>query len=122
MKNSTLEEFLLAKADTKKDTTLVPGYTAYRLKLEPAVMNSVNGAAPMRDVFALIKENSKPLQLSLRCEPALSRHLQEEYETVMPADNMNKRYWIKVLITGQLPEEEIKDLINLSYSLTQSNI
>lgn len=68
-------------------------------------------------MFAIIAQNKKPIQLSVRCDQQLSKKLQELYESVMPANNLNKKRWITVLFTGQLDSDEIKSLVRLSYDL-----
>ena len=68
-------------------------------------------------MFALIPESKEPISLSLKCAPELAVLLQEKYESVMPGYHLNKKHWITIVLTGQLPLEEIKDLIILSYNL-----
>ena len=67
--------------------------------------------------FALIYEGTVPLRLSLRCEPKLAALLRSEYETVMPASDLSPQKWNTVLCTGQLDEQEVKDLIVHAYHL-----
>lgn len=69
------------------------------------------------EMFALVEEKKTPLRVSLKCDPKLSALLREKYETVMPGDHLNQKYWNTVLLTGQLPWEEIQGLIILSYNL-----
>jgi len=71
-------------------------------------------------MFALLSEGKEPLNLSLKCAPELSQLLQDKYESVMPGYHLNKKHWITILLTGQLPLEEIKDLIVLSYNLVNT--
>jgi predicted DNA-binding protein (MmcQ/YjbR family) len=73
-------------------------------------------------MFALIAENSSPLRISLKCDPLLSEKLQQDYETVMPGYHLNKKHWITIICSGQVPEEEIKSLITLSYNLVSNEI
>ena len=68
-------------------------------------------------MFALIKENKTPVQLSLKCDPLLAETLRQKYETVLPGYHLNKKKWNTILLTGQLSWDEIKDLIRLSYDL-----
>lgn len=68
-------------------------------------------------MFALIEAGSQPVQLSLRCDPQLSAVLRERYETVLPAQQLNKKHWITIIVTGQLPDDEVRDLARLSYQL-----
>lgn len=68
-------------------------------------------------MFALISEGSKPLRLSLKCDPQLSSVLREKYEEVMPGYHLNKKHWNTLILSGQLSLEEVKDLIRHSYEL-----
>lgn len=71
-------------------------------------------------MFALIAEGSKPLKLSLKCDPILAEKLREEYESVLPGYHLNKKHWNTILLTGQLPEEELKSFIRHSYELVSA--
>jgi len=68
-------------------------------------------------MFALIAEDSKPLQISLKCDPLLAEKLREDYETVLPGYHLNKKHWNTIICTGQVPDDELKSLIILSYNL-----
>ena len=68
-------------------------------------------------MFALVKEGSTPIQLSLKCDPQLAATLREKYESVMPGYHLNKKHWNTILLSGQLSWEEIQDLIRHSYQL-----
>jgi predicted DNA-binding protein (MmcQ/YjbR family) len=71
-------------------------------------------------MFALLKEGSKPLRLSLRCDHNLARVLRERYESVLPGDKLDASKWITLVLSGQLNLQEVKDLIQLAYQLGQS--
>lgn len=77
----------------------------------------VSAAGQEPQMFALVDEKRTPLRVSLKCDPKLSALLREKYETVMPGDHLNKKYWNTVLLTGQLEWEEVVGLITLSYNL-----
>lgn len=68
-------------------------------------------------IFAIIAEKSDPLRLSLKCDPKLAEILREKYETVMPGYHLNKKHWNTIILTGQLPWEEVQGLIVHSYNL-----
>jgi predicted DNA-binding protein (MmcQ/YjbR family) len=68
-------------------------------------------------MFALIAKDCKPPRLSLRCDPILAKKLREIYETVLPGQNLNKNNWNTIICTGQIPQDELKSLITLSYNL-----
>lgn len=56
--------------------------------------------------------------IEIRCDEKLSNYLQSKYESVMES-----RYYgrggIEIVLTNQLSQQEIEDLIRLSYNLTQ---
>lgn len=68
-------------------------------------------------MFALIQEKKLPVNLSLKCDPILSSVLQKKYESVLPGYHLNKKHWITIILSGQMPWDEVKDLIVLSYNL-----
>lgn len=68
-------------------------------------------------MFALIAEDKKPITLSLKADPGLSTVLREKYETVMPGYHLNKKHWNTIVMTGQLPWDEVQALIHHSYQL-----
>ena len=63
--------------------------------------------------FLVINKNT----IEVRCDQELSKNLQEKYESVM-----DSRYYgkggIEVVLAGQLNQQEIEDLIRLSYNMT----
>ena len=70
-------------------------------------------------MFALVANDSNPLRISLKCDPNLAELLREKYESVLPGYHLNKKHWITVIMTGQLADDEIKDLIRHSYELVK---
>lgn len=59
----------------------------------------------------------RPKTLEVRCERNLGRKLRDEYETVMESRYFG-RGGIEIVPSGQLGEDEIDDLVRLSYNLT----
>ena len=68
-------------------------------------------------MFALIPEGKLPVRVSLKCDPQLSVILREKYESVMEGYHLNKKHWNTILLSGQLPWEEVQGLILHSYNL-----
>lgn len=68
-------------------------------------------------MFALIQEGAKPVRLSLKCDPTLAELLREKYETVLPGYHLNKKHWNTIICSGQVPDDELRDLIRHSYEL-----
>jgi predicted DNA-binding protein (MmcQ/YjbR family) len=79
---------------------------------EDVAVYKVNGK-----MFALIAEKSDPLRISLKCDPQLAEILREKYENVLPGYHLNKKHWNTIVLTGQLPLEEIQGFIRHSYDL-----
>lgn len=68
-------------------------------------------------LFAIIADGSKPLRVSLKCDPQLAQVLRDKYETVVPGYHLNKKHWNTIICSGQLSDDEIKDLARHSYEL-----
>ena len=68
-------------------------------------------------LFAIIADGSKPLRVSLKCDPQLAQTLREKYESVLPGYHLNKKHWNTIICSGQLADDEIRDLARLSYDL-----
>ena len=64
-------------------------------------------------VFLVIRSNT----IELRCDKKLADLLQEKYESVMESRYFGKG-GIEIVLAGQLTEDEICDLVRLSYNLT----
>ena len=110
MKDFSIPEYLLSLDQVIIDNEIDPKLTVYKTKV-----------GNEQKIFAVLAKDSNPLQITLKCDRLLAKKLREEYETVMPAQNMSKNYWNNILCTGQLPAEDLKDLINLSYHLVKNS-
>lgn len=73
-------------------------------------------------IVAIVAEKTKPLRVSLKCDPLLAENLREKYETVVPGYHLNKKHWNTIICSGQLTNEEILDLTRLSYRLVSGEI
>lgn len=72
--------------------------------------------------FALIMDVYGKEAVNLKCEPAESDFLRSAYEGVIPAYHMNKTHWNTVFLQSDVPDEEIKNMTDRSYSLTAKKI
>lgn len=110
--HKTVEKYVLSMPNTKLD---------YPFGKEVAVYKISGPKSETADkMFALITEKSDPLQISLKCDPQLSLVLRNKYETVQEGYHLNKKHWNTILLTGQLPWEEVQGLIRHSYDLVSS--
>lgn len=78
------------------------------------------GDKPDGKIVAIVAEGSKPLRVSLKCDPKLAVHLREKYESVLPGYHLNKKHWNTILCTGQLNDDELFDLARHSYELVSN--
>jgi len=67
--------------------------------------------------FALIYERNG-LCINLKCEPLRADFLRRAYAGVIPAYHMNKEHWNTVLIGSDVPEDELRAMIEHSHRLT----
>lgn len=102
MDHKTVEDYILSMPNAKLEYPFGEGVAVYKAGDK---------------MFALISEDKKPVNLSLKCDPELSKLLREKYESVMPGYHLNKKHWNTLVLTGQLPWEEVQALIHHSYDL-----
>jgi predicted DNA-binding protein (MmcQ/YjbR family) len=112
MTHKELEAYLLGFPNTWLDFPFGEDVSVYK------VGDKKSGEGKM---FALIANDSDPLRVSLKCDPQLAENLREKYETVLPGYHLNKKHWNTIICSGQLGDQEVKDLANLSYQLTAPN-
>ena len=71
-------------------------------------------------MFAIIYEKSMPVRLSLKCDPQLAELLREKYESVLPGYHLNKRHWNTIICSGQVDDDELRDLVRHSFELVKA--
>jgi predicted DNA-binding protein (MmcQ/YjbR family) len=108
MTHKDLDSYLLSFPNTWLDFPFGEGTSVYKVG---------NKAANDGKMFAIISDNSDPLRVSLKCDQQLAELLRTKYESVVPGYHLNKKHWNTVICSGQLNDDEIKDLVNLSYQL-----
>ena len=67
--------------------------------------------------FALIYKRNGKLCVNVKCAPIEAYFLRQAYTSVTPAYHMNKEHWNTIIIGGDVPEDELKQMINKSYDL-----
>ncbi|MBP6962094.1 MmcQ/YjbR family DNA-binding protein [Candidatus Saccharibacteria bacterium] len=106
MTRKEVEEFILNMPNSKLDYPFGEGVAVYKVP--------VKGEDKM---FALMPEKKTPVSVSLKCDPTLAVLLREKYETVLEGYHLSKKHWNTILLTGQLEDQDIKDMIIHSYNL-----
>lgn len=110
MDHKTVDDYLLTMPNTIREYPFGPEVAVYKSATADSVFDDYQ-------MFALIAVNSMPIQLSLKCDPQLSVLLREKYETVMPGFKLSKKDWNTLLLSGQVPWDEVQGLIRHSYIL-----
>ena len=104
LSHKQLEDYILALPNTRLDYPFGKDVAVYK-------------TGDKDKMFALIAENSNPVRISLKCDPLLAQTLRAKYETVLPGYHLNKKHWNTIICSGQLADQEIKDLIVHAHQL-----
>ena len=75
-----------------------------------------------RKSFALIMRHGDDLYLNLKCAPHEADFLRSVYESVIPGWYMNKLHWNTVIIGGDVPDDELRQMIESSYDLIKPKV
>ena len=125
MNHKEVEEYVLSMPNAKLEYPFGEDVAVYKfIPTENVGRKRTNSDAPnggRSRMFALISEKADPLRISLKCDPQLAVLLREKYETVLEGYHLNKKHWNTVILTGQLPWEEVQGLIRHSYDLVVGN-
>ncbi len=111
MTHHDFDEYLLSFPNTWLDYPFGEGTSVYK------VGHKETGEGKL---FAIIADGSDPLRVSLKCDPLLATTLREQYESVLPGYHLNKKHWNTILCTGQLGDDELRDLVRHSYELVKN--
>lgn len=72
--------------------------------------------------FGLIMQLNGKYIVNLKCEPMNADFLRSVYEGVTPAYHMNKTHWNSVILGSDVPDDEIKRMIDDSFYLTKKSV
>jgi predicted DNA-binding protein (MmcQ/YjbR family) len=73
-------------------------------------------------MFALSGLDSRPLRVSLKCDPELAAALRATYPAIQPGYHLNKRHWNTVTLDGSLPDEMVVEMLEDSYDLVVAGL
>lgn len=104
-----VDNYVRSLGEVTVDEQRLEGWVAYSI--------SVELDNPDQAIFMLVKQGSLPLLIDVACDPKLAANLRSKYESVVPSKLMDERTWNRVICSGQLEQQEVLDLINLSYQL-----
>lgn len=103
MKYQWFDEYCLSKRGVEKD---------YKVEWE-ATRYMIRGK-----MFAMVgRDKNKKEIITLKCDPQFGKALREEYEHIVPGYYMNKEHWNSVYIDGDVPDDVLKQMTDMSYQL-----
>lgn len=108
MKYPWLDEYCLSKVAAIKDFKMEWNATRY---LIGGKMFAMQGG----------DKYDKPI-ITLKCDPPFGDLLRQQYEHIVPGYYMNKEHWNSVYLEGDVPDEILKDMIDMSYQLVFSSL
>ena len=73
-------------------------------------------------MFALSMLASRPLKVSLKCDPELAHQLRTSYAAIDAGYHLNKRHWNTVTLDGSVPVELVRDMLEDSYDLVVAGL
>ena len=97
-----LRAYLLAKPGTSEELPFGPDALVFKV---------------LGKMFAIVSWQASPLSISLKCDPNLALLLRDTYAAVTPGYHLNKRLWNSVLLDGEVPDDEVEEMIDASYAL-----
>ena len=99
---SPLRAYLLAKPGTTEELPFGPDALVFKV---------------LGKMFALVAWQATPLSISLKCDPNLALLLRDTYAAVTPGYHLSKKHWNTVILDGEVPEDEVEEMIDASYEL-----
>jgi len=108
MKYEWLDSYCLSKKSAEKDFKVEWDATRY---LIGGKMFAMQGGDKYK----------RPI-ITLKCEPLFGQFLREQYEHIIPGYYMNKEHWNSVYLEGDVPDEVLKQMIDMSYDLVLKSL
>ena len=60
--------------------------------------------------------------VTLKCDPEWALELRDQYAAVRPGYHTNKRHWNTVTLDGSIPEDEVREMVEHSYTRVVSGL
>lgn len=76
----------------------------------------------MGKMFALVSQGEEIPRVTLKCNPEDGAMLVGQFKSVVPGYYMNKKHWITISLSGELPGGMLDELANGSYNLVASKL
>lgn len=98
-----LSEYCLSKKGVEKDFKVEWGATRFLIRGKMLIM-------------ACGDKVKKPI-ITIKCEPEFGQFLRDQYTDIVPGYHMNKEHWNSVYIGGEVPDNVVKQMVDMSYTL-----
>lgn len=69
-------------------------------------------------VFAWIYERQGNIWINVKCDPEWRDFWRSAYKSVVPGYHLNKEHWNSIIMDGNVPDKDVKRMIEESYDLT----
>ncbi len=103
MKYEWLDAYCLSKKGAEKD-----------YKVEWEVTRYMIGGK----MFAMVGDNKQKRPIvTLKCAPEFGEFLRQTHEDIAPGYYMNKLHWNSVDLNGDVPDETVREMVDMSYEL-----
>lgn len=108
MKYEWMDAYCLSKKGAEKDFKIEWDATRY---LIGGKMFALQGG----------DKEHKPI-ITLKCEPPFGQFLREQHRHIIPGYYMNKEHWNSVYLEGDVPDDVLKQMIDMSYELVLNSL
>ncbi|GKU25053.1 MmcQ/YjbR family DNA-binding protein [Clostridium folliculivorans] len=103
-----LDEYCLSKQGAKKD--FKEEWNATRYFIGEKIFLMVGGDKYNKAI------------ITIKCEPFFGQMLRDEYEHIIPGYHMNKLHWNSVYFDGDVPDNVVKQMIDMSYRIVLNSL
>lgn len=62
-------------------------------------------------------DDNNPYYITLKLEPLEGEFLRREYEDIIPGYYMNKVHWNSVKVSGSVPDDVVRDMLDHAYDV-----
>ncbi len=104
-----LEDYLMDKSGAEQDFKLE--WQWQRFLVRGKMFAAICTPGPEHSAYA------QRTMVILKCDPRLAEGFRENYPDIVPGFYSDKRHWNSVYLDGEVPEELLRELCDMSYRL-----
>ncbi len=102
-----LRDYCLAKRGAYEDLPFGPDTLVFKV---------------MGKMFGIVGLERLPYGIGLKCDPERGAELREQYEGVTTGPYLNGKHWNLVLLSSDVPDGLIRELVDHSYALVVAGL